>query len=74
MEGMHLDPSLYLYEFARFGQSHLKASAVHSGDSVPVGVSELASPAVEEAASNAVPDAEDSDQDLLRWLPFFSFC
>lgn len=26
MEGMHLDPGLYLYEFARYSQAHLKLS------------------------------------------------
>lgn len=66
MEGMHLDPSLYMYEFARFGQAHLKGAAVPGGDSVPAGVSELASPGVEEATSKGRLDADESEQEVLR--------
>ncbi|BDA48634.1 probable 2-phosphoglycerate kinase at N-terminal half [Coccomyxa sp. Obi] len=64
MEGMHLDPSLYLYEFARFGQAHLKNAALTTGDSVPAGVSELPSPGEEESTSKT--ESKESDQEVLR--------
>lgn len=69
MEGMHLDPSLYLYEFARSGQAHLRNSYFHSGDSFPAAAAhpESASSPLEEGAtfSNGVPDTKE-ESDLLR--------
>ncbi|KAK9909774.1 hypothetical protein WJX75_007283 [Coccomyxa subellipsoidea] len=69
MEGMHLDPSLYLYEFARSGQAHLRNSCFRSGDSFPAAAAhpESASSPLEEGAtfSNGVPDTKE-ESDLLR--------
>jgi hypothetical protein len=32
IEGMHLDPGLYLYEFGHHGQAHLRDNGLHSNN------------------------------------------
>ncbi len=69
MEGMHLDPSLYLYEFARFGQAHLKSGSLYNSDSNSAGAQrpDPASIPLEEGSSPSNAATEADDGDLLRY-------
>lgn len=60
MEGMHLDPSLYLYEFARFGQAHLKGNTLYNGTPTqpnPASMSEKNGPSSDGEAAKANTDS-----------------
>ncbi|EIE20940.1 hypothetical protein COCSUDRAFT_54287 [Coccomyxa subellipsoidea C-169] len=73
MEGMHLDPSLYLYEFARFGQAHLKSGSLYNSDSNSAGAQrpDPASIPLEEGSSPSNAATEADDEEELKPGPVF---
>ena len=62
IEGMHIDPGLYLYEFGRYGLHHLQ------GPGTPQGVGSMATPMQHFPLNTRMADANllsASDSDAL---------
>lgn len=74
MEGMHLDPGLYLYEFARYSQAHLSERLSRRRSLKMTDWRAASAPQEESAAAQELPSqaaaaaaTESSPGEDLRW-------